>query len=310
MSDEQYVCNLWNAGAAKAGVTNGYAGVWFVQNLPLYNPAAPSQGYVRPYVGQVCYIDTLYYTVQAASVSEPGSGYVSPPSISVNLPPLQYQAFILAGGTIAQARPVMVLDGGTYGGSPTYSVAAVEILVSGSQYTNADLQLPNFFTFSQPENPAGTTAQASPIGYPTYYTVTVGTSEGDVTIGSNVYVGTGTVVLDENIPYVPPDNARMHMFQVSRIITSSHCMEYVGSGTDIAKCIPARTSSLAGTPPDQTHEVVMTNGGRVAYTTTDHLGNFRIGPELVINQNTGTLSGRTFQKSLFAIMTPYILALQ
>jgi hypothetical protein len=87
-------------------------------------------------------------------------------------------------------------------------------------------------------------------------------------------------------------------------------MEYVGSGTDIAKCIPARTSSLAGDVPRQENEVVMTNGGRVAYTSTDHLGNFRIGDQLVINQNTGTLSGRTFQKSLFAIMTPYILALE
>jgi hypothetical protein len=195
----------------------------------------------------------------------------------------------------------MALDGGSYLSSPTYYVEQVSIIVSGSQYTAYDLAQTDFFVFSAPENPVGVTAAATPIGYPIYYTVTYGTSNGD---------GTGTVVLDENLPYTPVSGSPMHMFQVSRIITSSHCMEYVGSGTDIAKCIPARTSSLAGNAPDQTHEVVMTNGGRVAYTTTDHLGNFRIGPELVINQNTGTLSGRTFQKSLFAIMTPYILALQ
>ena len=301
MSDEQYICNIHNAGATESGITNGTAGVWYVNNLPLYNPNAPSQGYVRPYVGQVCYINTLYYYVQAANVTVAGSGYVAPPSISVNLNSIQYQAFILAGGTIAQAQPIMALDGGSYLGSPTYYVEQVVMIVSGSQYTALDLAKPDFFVFSAPENPDGTIAQATPIGYPIYYTVTYGTSTG---------AGLGTVILDENIPYVPPDGAGLHMFQVSRIITSSHCMEYVGSGTDIASCIPARTSSLAGNPPDQTHEVVMTNGGRVAYTTTDHLGNFRIGPELVINQNTGTLSGRTFQKSLFAIMTPYILALQ
>ena len=99
--------------------------------------------------------------------------------------------------------------------------------------------------------------------------------------------------------------SKLRFYQVSRVISSSHCLEYVGSGVDIAKCIPAR-----GGVPDQAREVIMTLGGRVAYTSTDHLGNFRIGPELVINQNTGTLSGRTFQKSLFAIMTPYILALE
>ena len=301
MSDEQYACNIYNAGAAAAGVTNGTAGLWYVSNLPLYNPKAPSQGYVRPYVGQVCYIQTLYYFVQAANVTVGGSGYVAPPSISINLDSPQYQAFILAGGTIAQAQPIMALDGNSYLGSPTYYVEQVAIIVSGSQYTAVDLAKTDFFVFSSPENPMGVTAAATPIGYPIYYTVTFGTSIGN---------GYGTVVLDENLPYTPADGSLMHMFQVSRIITSSHCMEYVGSGTDIASCIPARTSSLAGNPPDQTHEVVMTNGGRVAYTTTDHLGNFRIGPELVINQNTGTLSGRTFQKSLFAIMTPYILALQ
>jgi hypothetical protein len=300
MSDEQYVCNIDNA-LVPQGTTNGYAGLWYVTNLPLFNTAAPSQGYVRPYVGQVCYVGQLYYYVQAANVTVAGSGYVAPPSISVNLNSAQYQAFILAGGTIAQAQPVMVLDGGTYGGSPTYSVDQVAILVSGSQYTAADIAKPDFLVFTAPENPLGTTAQATAIGYPIYYTVVYGTSNNDAT---------GTVTLDENLPYIPVDGSPMHMFQVSRIITSSHCMEYVGSGTDIASCIPARTSSLAGNPPNQAHEVVMTNGGRVAYTTTDHLGNFRIGPELVINQNTGTLSGRTFQKSLFAIMTPYILALQ
>jgi hypothetical protein len=53
----------------------------------------------------------------------------------------------------------------------------------------------------------------------------------------------------------------------------------------------------------------MTNGGRVYYTSTDQRGDFRIGPGLVINQNTGTLSGRVFQKSLFGIMTPFILSI-
>ena len=298
MSDEQYVCNVWNAGAVAQGYTNGSAGLWFVNNLPYFNAAAPDQGYVRPYVGQVCYIDKLYYTIQAASVTVAGSGYVNPPTIT-----FQFNNTLNPGGTQAQAIPIMVLDGGSYQGNPTYSVGAVSILVSGAQFTYDQINDPfvPFMRFSSPENPGGITATSTAIGYPTYYTITEGTSNGD---------GTGTILLDEILPWYPNNGSSIHMFQVSRIIASSHCMEYVGSGTDIATCIPARTSSNSGQAPNQINEVVMTNGGRVAYTTTDHLGNFRIGDQLVINQNTGTLSGRTFQKSLFAIMTPYILAIE
>jgi hypothetical protein len=300
MSDEQYVCNIDNSGAAAAGVPNGTAGVWYVNNLPLFNEDAPDQGYVRPYVGQVLYVDTLYYTVQASNVTVQGSGYVNPPTIS-----FQFNPILNPGGTEAQAIPVMALDGGSYLGNPTYKVVAAEILVSGAQFVKAQLDdhdpTTGFMVFSAPEDPSGVRARAEAIGYPTYYTVAVGTSSG---------LGFGTITLEEILPYTPDDGADVHMFQVSRIITSSHCMEYVGSGTDIAKCIPARTSSVAGSVPKQENEVIMTNGGRVAYTTTDHIGNFRIGEGLVINQNTGTLSGRTFQKSLFATMTPYILALE
>ena len=44
-------------------------------------------------------------------------------------------------------------------------------------------------------------------------------------------------------------------------------------------------------------------------TSTDQAGNFRIGDDLQINQETGTISGRSFSKSLFNEMTPFILAL-
>ena len=44
-------------------------------------------------------------------------------------------------------------------------------------------------------------------------------------------------------------------------------------------------------------------------TSTDQAGNFRIGDDLQIDQETGTISGRSFSKSLFNEMTPFILAL-
>ena len=66
----------------------------------------------------------------------------------------------------------------------------------------------------------------------------------------------------------------------------------------------------AGGTPIQENEVVFVKGGQIFYTSTDHKGDFRIGDDLLISRATGTINGRTFNKSLFAVMTPYILALQ
>jgi hypothetical protein len=87
--------------------------------------------------------------------------------------------------------------------------------------------------------------------------------------------------------------------------TSTHTFEYVGSGTTLVNALPN-----AGGTPIQDNEVFATRGGQIFYTSTDHKGDFRIGDELLISRATGTINGRTFNKSLFAVMTPYILALQ
>ena len=297
MSPEQYLDNNGVASVKINGdspIIPGQANTFRIKGLPPFNAYDLAQGYSRPYVGQVVWVDQLYYTVQAAEVVNQGSGYIAPPTVYFSDPQID------KGGVRAQATCNMELDGGTYGGFPTYKIKSINILVSGSQFLESQLLDPGFIQVDVP-TPGGIPAQLRAIGYPTYYTIVEGTSAGD---------GTGSITIDETIPYTLTDNMVVHFFQVSRVISSSHCMEYVGSGTDIAKCIPARTSSVAGDTPKQSHEVVQTNGGRVAFTSTDHLGNFRIGTELQINQNTGTLSGRTFQKSLFAIMTPYILALE
>ena len=64
-----------------------------------------------------------------------------------------------------------------------------------------------------------------------------------------------------------------------------------------------------GGVPIQANETVSRNGGLVVYTSTDQTGNFRIGDGVQINQQTGTISGRFYSKSLFSTMTPFILAL-
>jgi hypothetical protein len=144
-----------------------------------------------------------------------------------------------------------------------------------------------------------------------FYTVSESTL-----ISGNTY----NVVFDEKILAVdrPVANSAVSFHQGSYLSASSHTFEYVGSGTQLLagvsvlgtvnsnpSCLP-----FNGGLPIQTNEVQEIRGGAVYYTSTDHKGDFRIGNELLISRAAGTINGRTFFKSLFAVMTPYILSLQ
>ena len=169
------------------------------------------------------------------------------------------------------------------------SIASITIISSGSQYVGT----PNV-TISAPQsgsNAATATANMSPI----YYTINTSTP---------VSSGISTVTLDENLLNTVGVGTTAYFAQSSRIVASSHTFEYVGSGNEIITATPKR-----GGVTNQANEVVTLDGGRVVYTSTDQSGNFRIGDGLQINQNTGTISGRSFTKSLFTEMTPFILAL-
>lgn len=115
------------------------------------------------------------------------------------------------------------------------------------------------------------------------------------------------VQLGENVRRTDlfPDGATVNFYQRSYISASGYVFEYVGAGIDYG-ALPQRGIA----DPVQSKEVVMLNSGKVFFTSTDQNGDFRIGPGLVISQATGVLSGRTFTKSLFANMTPFILAIE
>lgn len=122
-----------------------------------------------------------------------------------------------------------------------------------------------------------------------------------VNIIENAY--TSIITLEESAPEIA-DNTVVTFHQYSLITASGHTFEFVGSGTNVNTALPY----LGGTPITE-NQVIQINGGKVYFTGTDQRGDFRIGEDFVINQNTGTISGRTFTKSLFAVMTPYILAI-
>jgi hypothetical protein len=100
-------------------------------------------------------------------------------------------------------------------------------------------------------------------------------------------------------------NAAVSFHQPSYISALGYTFEYIGSGTNIQTALPYN-----GGFPIQENEITEEKGGRIYFTSTDQQGDFRIGTELVFNRVDGTISGRTFNKALFAVMTPYILAIE
>jgi len=115
------------------------------------------------------------------------------------------------------------------------------------------------------------------------------------------------VQLGENItnPALIPDGAAINFYQRSYMSASGYTFEYVGAGMNYGS-LP----QVGQRDPNQSKEVVQIDNGKVFFTSTDQNGDFRIGPGLVISQATGVLSGRTFTKSLFANLTPFILAIE
>ena len=114
------------------------------------------------------------------------------------------------------------------------------------------------------------------------------------------------VQLGDNInnPSLMPDGCTVNFYQRSYMSASGYTFEYVGAGVNYGS-LP----QVGRADPIQSKEVVQIDNGKVFFTSTDQNGDFRIGPELVISQATGVLSGRTFTKSLFANLTPFMLAI-
>ena len=227
---------------------------------------------VRPFDGQVVYIGDLYYTVGSILVQSGGSGYTANATLTIDSP------------TIAWGIPATAVAEVKNG-----SVVGVEMISNGRGYTS-----PPKITVSSP-NIGINTAVVVPILTPSYYSISKSTP---------VSAGICTITLIDNVPYGVGVGTQVYFYKQSRVLASGHSLEYIGSGTDITNALP-----FGGGVPIQDKETDSRNGGLVVYTSTDQSGNFRIGDGVAINQQTGTISGRFYSKSLFSTMTPFILAL-
>jgi len=239
-------------------------------------------GKERPYSGQALYFDELYYEVVGVTITDPGSGYTEPPG--VYFPTLTDPTNRTPSGPsgIKADAFTEITDG---------KVTAVNIVGNGRNYRSVDGV---YVTFDPPIG-AGTTAMGQVITRPLYYQVRSAT----VPVS-----GVSTVTLAQTLNNDVGIGTTVFLFRQSLQIVSSHSFEYIGAGNAIENARPSK-----GGVTIQANEVVKNNGGEVVYTSTDQDGNFAIGEDLVIDQATGTIRGRSFERSLLNTVTPFIIAL-
>jgi hypothetical protein len=117
--------------------------------------------------------------------------------------------------------------------------------------------------------------------------------------------GSSTITLDQRLTSAIGAGVTAEFHQASKITASNHTFEYCGSGIDLVNSRPQ-----FGGIPIQENEITEEFGGLVYYTSTDQKGDFRIGSELKIDRGSGAIEGVAFDRSLFATITPYILAIE
>ena len=125
-----------------------------------------------------------------------------------------------------------------------------------------------------------------------------------VTDSSPLVAGNTVVSLKNSLDNVFTTGTNISFYQQSQLRASGQTFEFVGAGTTITSALPRN-----GGRPNTDLQIQRLDGGAVFCTSTNENGDFQVS-DLVIEQSTGTISGRTFSRSLFAQLTPFVLALE
>jgi len=221
--------------------------------------------------------------IKEIKITNGSSGYspVTPPTIFVYDDNDQSQQPKGPQGIIAELSPTIDEVSG--------AITAIDIVNSGRNY----LPTQNLKVFID-----GGSATADVVTQPIYYAVDSATETTPVT-------GITTVTFNEFIPYELFGGEEVSLKRISRILTSSHSFEYIGTGTDINTSTPFK-----GGVSIKENEIVALDGAQIPFTSTDQKGNFDIGEGFQINQPSAVIRGRDFSKAIQAEVTPLILALR
>ena len=136
---------------------------------------------------------------------------------------------------------------------------------------------------------------------------TIGTDPTVYAVEGNPFLSGGNyfITASNDIDTLQTAGTRVNFYIRSTITTSSHTFEYIGSGITLAEAVPAR-----GGVSDPDLEAVFSNDGVVYYTSTNQAGNFKVGDGFTILQETGTIEGDTFKRSILSLVTPLVLSLE
>ena len=239
-------------------------------------------GNERPYSGQALYFGELYYEIESVTVLNGGSGYTDPPTVVflTDTDPVNGNP---SGPSAIKAEAIAQVENGT--------VTSVNMIGNGRNYRAVDIAN---VTFTAPVG-GGTTASGIVNLRPLYYQVRSATLP---------VAGVSTVTLAQTLNNDVGIGTTAYLQRQSLQIVSSHSFEYIGAGNTIETARPSK-----GGVTIQANEVIKINGGEIVYTSTDQDGNFAIGEDLIIDQATGTIRGRAFERSLLNTVTPFIIAL-
>jgi len=160
------------------------------------------QDIIRPFDGQVVYFDTLYKEVQKITVADGGSGYTTPPKITIDAPGTSWGIRATGSASIKNG-----------------SVDEITIISTGRGYT------------STPSITVTGSATASLIMVDKYYSIKSSTP---------VSSGICTITVNDNVPYAVGAGLTVPFHKQSRIIASSHSFEYIGTGVDPVNSLPQK----------------------------------------------------------------------
>ena len=263
-------------------------GVTDVNNIPQRPFDGQALFFKISNVGQANYPDAFAFTelteplqeLDSITVIGSPSGYspINPPSVVIRD----------ADGTVPPKGPQGIVAEASVTVNANGVIEAIDVINSGRNY----LPTQNIVVDID-----GNTSLATAKMTPIYFTVSEAT---EVTP-----VGITTITFNEFIPYEVFSGDSFVLKRISRILTSSHSFEYVGTGTSINTALPFR-----GALPIKENEVVALDGAQIPFTSTDQKGNFDIGAGIQVDQTTSTVRGRDFSKAIQAEVTPLILALR
>jgi hypothetical protein len=202
--DKGYVFEVENIPSSDTFIAN--VGVSTIPNQVWTSGGTVKTNVVKPYSGQGIYFGTLYYEVQKIEVTNGGSGYTTPPSVTIDAP---------TGPRSVIAKAKALVENG--------KVTQIEVIRSGRGYETI------------PSVSISGGATASVVMKPIYYGITKA-----VEISSGVYV----ITLNKSVPYAVGVGTAVPFARISKILASGHSLEYIGTGTTITSALPVFGGTL------------------------------------------------------------------